>query len=310
MRVTSAKAKAAIFQVRKVTQWNSSLPMDLLWHIFDVSIAPIVLYGSEVWGSFARDKLLDQVDAKYAKQILGLPRGCPYAPIALESNRILSVFWKARLRPVTYWLRILKMQNDRLVKKAYLVQRNLHKEGVKCWASGVVEVLSDCGHLDKWEEDRVLYYSPFKRALEERMTLHAKEEWKIECSLKPSLTSYCEHGFDAPSLMNRSHAYRRALLVARCNLPTLVERVTHEGDRFWRCKLCSKLTDENWLHVLRDCEGTVELRNSYTSVSTHVASKSQCTSILYENSDDLAKMLVDIIHKTARKQGGESPNIH
>ena len=164
-------------------------------------------------------------------------------------------------------------------------------------ASGILEVLTDCGHADKWEEERHLNYSKFKLALEERYAMHAKEEWKIECTLKPSLVEYCRYRDKTGDIYDLSYHERRALMLARYNLPTLVERVTHDGEQLWRCKLCLDLVDEKWLHALRDCRETYDIRNS----NPIEIDQNNIYAMLYSSSSALTKLLLTTLRKMKGK---------
>ena len=61
------------------------------------------------------------------------------------------------------------------------------------------------------------------------------------------------------------HKVNRALTLARLNVPTFVEKVTVDGTKVWRCKLCKILLeeDEKWIHLLENCASTVQYRRDY-----------------------------------------------
>ncbi len=69
------QARKAMFSViRKSRKLN--LPIDLQLHLFDTMIAPILLYGSEVWG--VEDvSVVDKFQLKYLKIILQLKQSTP-----------------------------------------------------------------------------------------------------------------------------------------------------------------------------------------------------------------------------------------
>jgi hypothetical protein len=53
------KGLKALFKVKKCFQGHSP-KIKTIFHIFDYTIKPILLYGSEIWGSFPAQKLLTQ----------------------------------------------------------------------------------------------------------------------------------------------------------------------------------------------------------------------------------------------------------
>ena len=60
------KGLKALFKVKTCFQGHSPKIKTIL-HIFDHTIKPILLYGSEIWGSFPAQKLLTQGDNYFSK---------------------------------------------------------------------------------------------------------------------------------------------------------------------------------------------------------------------------------------------------
>jgi hypothetical protein len=56
----------ALFKVKKCFQGHSP-KINTIFHIFDYTIKPILLYGSEIWAPFPAQKLLTQGDNYFSK---------------------------------------------------------------------------------------------------------------------------------------------------------------------------------------------------------------------------------------------------
>ena len=52
------------------------LPLNTWLYLFDTCVAPILLYGAEVWGLDADEKI-NVVENKFLRFVLGLPNGTP-----------------------------------------------------------------------------------------------------------------------------------------------------------------------------------------------------------------------------------------
>ena len=99
------KSLKALFKLHKLTDQNFDLPM--LLHIFDHTIAPIMLYGSEVWGielaKMLKNKasanqnnsleknldnnILTQLEMKFYRKILHVKRNAPILGVRGELGR-------------------------------------------------------------------------------------------------------------------------------------------------------------------------------------------------------------------------------
>ena len=160
MNTTASQAKRVIYLMRRLSYGIGKLPLKLQWHLFDMMVAPIVLYGAEIWGGKANNVTLDKVETKYAKQIVKVPQCAPSSALMLELNRNYTIFWKARLSIVRYWLRLLRMPDTKLAKQAYYVQRQMAYENIDCWASAVREILVEAGKESVWENGVIGLGSP------------------------------------------------------------------------------------------------------------------------------------------------------
>ena len=95
-------------------------------------IKPILLYGSEIWAmdlirkNFNKLKDIDsqpfeQLHVKICKLILGVKRNTSNVAVKAELGRF-PLFRDVLQIMLKYWIRLLKLDDSRLVKKAYLTE--------------------------------------------------------------------------------------------------------------------------------------------------------------------------------------------
>ena len=92
--------------------------------LFDSCVAPILLYGCEVWG-YENTDIIEKVHTKFCKFIFGVSTFSHNMPIYGELGRYpLSITIKQRM--VCYWTIILKSNQHKLNKVMYDILYNLH----------------------------------------------------------------------------------------------------------------------------------------------------------------------------------------
>ena len=68
-KTLAAQASKVVGFILSVAQKVQVLPLDMHWHLFDKMVLPILLYGSEIWGSNVH-KNIERVQYRYCKYIL------------------------------------------------------------------------------------------------------------------------------------------------------------------------------------------------------------------------------------------------
>ena len=88
------------------------LPTDIMLKLFDSCVAPILLYGCEVW-SYENTDIIEKVHTKFCKFIFGVSTFSHNMPIYGELGRYpLSITITQRI--ICYWTRILKSNQHKL----------------------------------------------------------------------------------------------------------------------------------------------------------------------------------------------------
>ena len=95
------------------------VPQSVFFKLFDTKIVPILMYGCEIWGFQERDNI--EIVQRYAcKRYMCLNAKTINAAVLGDCGRY-SLWIESLKRCINYWLNILKMPNNRYVKKSYLM---------------------------------------------------------------------------------------------------------------------------------------------------------------------------------------------
>ena len=76
----------------------------------------VLLYGAEVWGC---GRLVEQIQLRAARIFLGVSRLHPKAALQYEM-KMMPVTWEAKRRCIEFCLTVLRMSDDRLVKRVVM----------------------------------------------------------------------------------------------------------------------------------------------------------------------------------------------
>ena len=134
------KLFSVIIKCRKL-----GLPLSLQIHLFDTMVAPILLYGSEVWG-IENVNLIDQFQLKFYKIILKLKQSTPNCMIYGDLG-ILPLSIHINTRILCYWNKILNCKDEKINSILYRTSYKLYNDGVikLPWISYVHDLLNYLG---------------------------------------------------------------------------------------------------------------------------------------------------------------------
>ena len=89
--------------------------------------APILLYGSEIWG-YENCDLIESFHFKYCKRLLHLKASTPKAMVYGELGRYpMQIFIKSRM--ISFWAKILCGKKDKLAVTLYRIIHQLDFNG-------------------------------------------------------------------------------------------------------------------------------------------------------------------------------------
>ena len=102
---------------------------------------------------------------------------------------------------IRYWLRLLKLGEDRLPKVAYEASVNLAEQGKECWAGRVRDLLMRHGFGEVWVNQGVGQEKKFLREFVSRLRDGFVQEWdgKVERSDRFAVYRLLRQGFGRPN---------------------------------------------------------------------------------------------------------------
>ena len=163
------KAQYKIFSSLNV--YSDQPNTSLFLRLFDSLLKPILLYGSEIWGTckplkknkngdFGTQKLssdvktLDKFVNKFYRTLLGVPNTCSTIGTHMELGRLpikLNIF-KSMLK---YWFRLVTLPQNRLVSQCYWSLRNNEKTQ-DVWLNSIKNILDSAGFSHIWNDQKTL----------------------------------------------------------------------------------------------------------------------------------------------------------
>jgi hypothetical protein len=114
----------------------------ILENIYEMISESSMMYGIELWGVYDAWKEIDKIHGRFCKKILGVPRCAANGAAEIELGRD-NRRGKTMSLTLKYWQRILRMDNQELVKKCYDWQKDNKKSD--SWAKRVKEELEKTG---------------------------------------------------------------------------------------------------------------------------------------------------------------------
>ena len=176
------KAKRKIITILKALRKINCTGWGVFSKIFDAQIQPALLYAAEIWGT-GRVETVEKVHLFAIKRFLRLSNKTPSIIVYGESGRYpLAV--SSQIRSIKYWLRLLKLNQDRLPFGAYRCSQNLAERGKVSWAGRVKELLLKQGFGEVWYNQGVGDEKKFLRTFSQRLKDCFGQSWhdKLESS--------------------------------------------------------------------------------------------------------------------------------
>ena len=264
----SLQAQKVLIGILKNLKILGDLNLSSFFRIFDVKIAPILLHGSEIWGTH-RFEQIAKVHLLACKKFLGVKMSTPNVMVYGECGRH-PLFIDCQIKVIKYWLRLLTMPSYRLPRKCYEMMLLYDKNGHTNWATRVKELLFSTGFGNLWYEQNVDLPSIFISSFSQRLKDIYQQNW-LE---KLSLSTKCEYYLAVKTYINTEYylscvtvkKFRVSLARFRCSSHDLwIEKGRYfnikREERL--CRSCSNNAVENEYHFLFICPLYNDLRIKY-----------------------------------------------
>ena len=254
-------------------------------HIFDHTVKPVLLYGSEIWGTFHPNKLkneqsfyklcneftIEKLNIKACKFILGVNKRSTNAAVMGELGRfplLFSVF----VNIIKYWLRLVDSE-DTLLQNALKVSQDVHEKEQVSWISCVYSIIEFLNltpqHLLKKNID-------VKKTIIKTLITKFKNCWenklfdddRKEINQKNKLRTYrlFKNKFSFEQYLNIDNFKTRNIL---CKFRIGMHNLEIETGRHFNvkvtdriCKLCKKEVEDE-IHFLLTCEKLTTARKPF-----------------------------------------------
>ena len=105
---------------------------------------------------------------KQLKYMLGVRVQTPTLGIYADTGRF-PLHLRHKFRLIKYWLRILKLPGDNIVKCAYTTLLEMHNYGQNNWCTVVSAILMSTGLFTHWENQLVTNEKVFLRNLKDKL---------------------------------------------------------------------------------------------------------------------------------------------
>ena len=242
---------------------QNSLMYNTYTKVYHTGIVPIMDYASGVWGykKYDRPKVIQN---RACRAFLGVHK--------FASNVVVNgdMGWtvpevRRKLNMLRLWVRLEKMEDDRLTKKVYIWDRENKNNN---WSRDLKRILKDIGLPELWDTgvEDMNVKSFIKHAEDELMDKYVVH-WSKELESQNKLRTYRlfknEYKVDNYVTMNLTKSCRSRL--AKLRSGTLPLRI--ETGRFERldvserlCKFCPDNCVESEYHFIFECSKYLNLR--------------------------------------------------
>ena len=192
----SDRASRAMFALlRKIRKL--CLPVDVQIDLFDKTVVPILLYGSEIWCPELCD-LIEKFQIRFFKIILKLNKSTPTNMVLGELGQFpLSI--QAKCRMLNFWFKLAYQyqygtNRYRLSSSVYMLLLRLYKNGEysSSYLESIETTLNNLGLSFIWNDQQNAFYSAywFKNEVKRRLQDQFIQKWHEEISDTESFYNY------------------------------------------------------------------------------------------------------------------------
>jgi len=170
------QARKAMFSVLQTAR-KLYLPVEVQLNLFDTMVAPILLYGLEVWG-FENVDIINRFQLKFVKIVLGLKQTTPSCMVYGELG-LLPLSTQIKSRVLNYWCKVLNDKENKISVLLYKMSKILYTESQLNfpWLRCVHNSLNSLGLSNYWLNQTVTSPTVFKKVVNQRIRDQFIQEW-------------------------------------------------------------------------------------------------------------------------------------
>lgn len=303
------QANKALFALLKKIN-GLDLPYDLQLDIFNKTVKPILLYGSEIWG-FGNCDILERIHLRFIKYIFQLKKSTPSHMIYGELG-IFPVTVEIQSRIISYWCKLIENANTtKLSSSIYAIIHAMYenKHLKSQWLDNVKHLLCSQGYSGIWYSQSFTNAKWLTNSFQQKLKDLYMQKWYSSVNMSSSNNNYklFKDRFEISSYINKLSPYlcKRFLAFRTRNHRFPIELGRWHGtplnDR--KCNLCnSDLGDE--FHYLLVCKTFETERKCYLKPyyyrSPSILKYHNLMNTKDENSLKKLCKFIDILLKTVR----------
>ena len=247
-----------------------SLPISQKCKLFDSLVGSVLNFGAEIWGNHEATDI-ELIHTKFLRHILGVKKSTNLTALYGELGRVPMAIMR-KIIMIKYWIKILKQNDDALVKKAYLMLKSdadidIHYNGQN-WAYQIKVILQQHGLEYIWNqqfEHEIPFYT-----IKQRIIDMYCQKWYTEINNSSRLKSYCifKHDFKQEKYLDVISENKFKVALSRFRTSSHDLRIeTGRYDDIAQaqrlCKSCNMGKTEDEFHFLLVCPKYRDLRCKY-----------------------------------------------
>ena len=149
------QANRALFCSMKMYYSSMGKPTpSCMLKLFDAQILPILEYGCEMWTSNRAADVVENVQLRHLKRMLGVRSQTPTLGVYMDTGRF-PLHLRQQVRLIKYWLHILELPSEHVLKSSYNTLLEMHHAGQTNWCSTVANTLAKCNLSHYWHDQFV-----------------------------------------------------------------------------------------------------------------------------------------------------------
>ena len=268
VRVLNTAASRALGGVIARYLATDGLSHDVYKKLFDVTVAPVMDYGCEVWGTKPYE-CCSTLQHRAMRTFLGVGKCAPLPAMYTDLQ------WKPAF--VRYWCRLRQMPECRLTRRVFDWDHTLATRGRRSWNKEVKDILAQCNIPEAFDRDCWHRYPTdlIIGQVKQQLTEQAHLERRTAGATMSRLKIYNDCGFQPPVTPDEPDLYIRSNLsrtqrshIARLRtgtLPIAIEtgRYRHIPANERLCKYCTSEEVEDEFHILFTCSLYQQLKNLF-----------------------------------------------